>query len=194
MEPGYAIEALRPVVDWLERQGVRHYVGGSVASSVYGVVRTTLDVDLVADLAQEHVAPLVEALRGDYYVSSGMISDAIRRRSCFNVIHLGTMFKVDVFALKDRPYDRAALGRIREDTLDPDEPGRVYLLASPEDVILNKLEWFRLGDEVSERQWGDAMGVLKVQQGRLDEAYLDRWANELGVADLLERARKAAEM
>jgi len=122
-----------------------------------------------------------------------MILDPIARRSCFNVIHLATMFKVDVFVLKDRPYDRTAFARIRRDTLTPDEPGAEVFLASPEDVVLNKLEWFRLGDAVSERQWRDAVGVLKVQKDRLDRPYLARWASHLGLTDLLEQAWREAE-
>jgi hypothetical protein len=168
-------------------------VGGSLASSLYGVARTTLDADLVADLRLAHVPRLVSALRGAYYVDAGMIADAIARKSCFNVIHLATMFKVDVFVLKDRAYDRTALGRIYPDSLAPEEPGAEVFLAAPEDVVLNKLEWFRLGNEISERQWHDAVGVLKVQKDRLDKRYLAHWAAELGVTDLLQRALQEAE-
>ncbi len=193
MKPSPPLEALLPVVEALTRLGVPHYLGGSLASSLYGVARTTLDADLVADLGLAHVPPLVAALQGAYYVDAGMISEAITRKSCFNVIHLATMFKVDVFLIKDRAYDRAALGRIRQDSLTPEGPGAEVFLAAPEDVVLNKLEWFRSGDEISERQWRDAVGVLKVQKGRLDMGYLARWAVELGLTDLLQRAWQEAE-
>jgi hypothetical protein len=189
----YPLEALLPVIEALERLRVPYCVGGSLASSLYGVGRTTLDADLVADLDPRHVPPLVAALQAAYYVDAGMILDAIARRSCFNVIHLASMFKVDVFVLKDRSYDRTAFARIRRDTLTPDGPGAEVFLASPEDVVLNKLEWFRLGDEISERQWRDAVGVLKVQKDRLDRSYLARWGSELGLTDLLQRAWKEAE-
>lgn len=188
MRPADVIEAMTPVVEALERLGVKYYVGGSIASAVYGVSRATMDVDLVADLADQHVAPLVEALRATYYVDARMISDAIARKSCFNVIYLPTSFKVDVFVVKNRPYDRVVLQRIRPDTLDADRPSAQFFLPSAEDVLLAKLEWFRLGDEVSERQWRDVIGVMKVQQNALDRRYLEKWAAELGVADLLERA------
>jgi hypothetical protein len=144
-------------------------------------------------LTQEHVEPLVALLRSAYYVDASMISDAIARKSCFNVIHLPTMFKIDVFAVKDREYDRVASRRARKDTLVVESAPAELYVASPEDIVLNKLEWFRLGDEVSQRQWDDAVGVLKVQQNRLDKAYLARWAVELGIADLLDRAWREAE-
>jgi len=187
------LAALTPVVEALECLGVAYYLGGSIASSAHGVARSTLDVDLVAELERPHVQPLVDALKAAYYVDAAMIADAISRKSCFNVIHLATMFKVDVFAVKDREYDRAALGRIRRDTLTSESAAGQFFLASAEDVVLNKLEWFRLGDEVSRRQWNDAVGVLKVQHASLDRAYLARWAAELGIDDLLETAWNEAE-
>jgi hypothetical protein len=186
------LAALTPVVEELERLGVKHYVGGSAVSSNYGVARATLDVDLVADLSQQHVTALVEALRADYYVDARMISEAIARQSCFNAIHIPTSFKVDVFVVKNRPYDRMALQRIRKDSLDDEQPAQLFFQASPEDIILSKLEWYRLGDEVSDSQWRDVLGVLRVQHDALDRPYLQKWAPELGLTDLLEKAWKEA--
>jgi hypothetical protein len=188
-----AIAAISPFVAELEKFGVAYYLGGSVVSSMHGLPRSTLDVDLVADLVPKHVPSLVEALKSIYYIDGRMILDAIARRSCFNLIHLATSFKVDVFAVKNRPYDRVALSRIEKKSVDSENPSAQFYLASPEDIILAKLEWYRLGDEVSERQWGDVLGVLKVQGDRLDRQYLEKWATELGVADLLEKAWKEVE-
>jgi hypothetical protein len=182
------LEAVQPVIRALDTLGVTYFIGGSVASSAYGKARSTLDVDVVADLKQEHVAPLVEALRGEYYIDGGMIRDAIERYSSANVIHLATMIKVDIFVLKTRSYDQEAVRRKRVDTLDEQHGSAQVFLASPEDVILNKLEWFRLGYGISERQWGDAVGVIRVQGRSLDTAYLQRWAAELGLSDLLAGA------
>jgi hypothetical protein len=182
--------ALTPVLDVLAALGVRHYVGGSVASSVHGVPRASIDADVVADLLPEHVAPLVERLQGAYYVDEGRVRDAVEARRSFNAIHLATMFKVDVFAAKRRPYDLEALRRARPEALE-DAPGaHVAPVATAEDTILAKLEWFRAGGEVSERQWSDVMGVLRAST--VDGEYLSRWAVALGVADLLARAREAA--
>ena len=193
MQPFDVLAAVTPVVEVLDRLGVAYYLGGSLVSSSYGLARSTLDADLVADLAQAHVEPLVESLRSDYYVDRRMISDAIARKSCFNVIHLPTMFKVDVFAVKAREYDRVAFTRIRRDTLTLGSAAAEFYLASPEDIVLSKLEWFRLGDEVSQRQWDDAVGVLKVQRHSLNTSYLTEWATELGIADLFERAWRESE-
>lgn len=182
------LAALAPVVDTLGTLGVRYQVGGSVASSIYGMARATMDVDLVADLRPEHVDQLVASLEEDYFVDEEMIRRALGERSSFNLIHLATLLKVDVFVPAERPYDEEALQRGRFDTL-VDEPGaRKVCVASPEDIILRKLEWYRLGDETSERQWADLLGVLRVQGTSLDLEYLRRWASELNVQDLLDCA------
>lgn len=182
------LAALEPVIDVLERLGVRYQVGGSVASSVHGMARATMDVDIVAELEAAHIGKLVGALQEDYFVEESTVRSAVRDCSSFNLIHQGTMMKVDVFLPKQRRYDRQALARSTNDTLVDDADSRQIKFAAPEDVILAKLEWYRLGNETSERQWADVLGVLRVQRNRLDLQYLRRWAVELDVDDLLSRA------
>jgi hypothetical protein len=174
------------VIDALNALGVPYFIGGSLASSVHGVIRTTMDVDLVADLRPEHVEPLVQMLGQTFYVDAGAIQEAIRSRRSFNLIHLETMFKVDVFVRKRRPYDQAQLERRLLQTLSSN-PEQVAYVASAEDTVLTKLEWYRMGGEISDRQWNDVLNVIKVQGGRLDRDYLRHWAAQLGVGDLLER-------
>jgi hypothetical protein len=181
-------DALQPVVSAFERLGVAYHIGGSVASSAYGFARSTIDVDIVADLRPEHIEPLVEELQAAYYIDPIMIEDAIRRRSSFNVIHEETIVKVDVFIAKTEAFDQEVFGRVRERRLASDKGVGLFLVVSPEDLILRKLEWYKAGGEVSERQWGDVVGVLKVQGKGLDWAYLRQWAGHLGLSDLLERA------
>jgi len=180
------IEALMPLVEALEDSGIAYYLGGSVASSAYGVSRPTQDIDVIADIRIEHVLPLVRRLKSEYYVDADMIRDAIRRKSSFNIIYLDLMFKVDIFLPKPRQFTQQELLHIRKEVIA--EGTRPFYLSSPEDIILNKLEWYKMGAEVSTRQWNDLMGVINRQKTTLDLAYLRQWAKELDVVELLERA------
>jgi len=179
------------VTQTLERLGIPYAVSGSLASSVHGVMRSTLDVDIVADMHLEHIQPMVAALSKDFYADDEMIRDAIEHQSSFNLIHYETAFKVDIFIRKSRAFDQMQLERRRMSVITTGPEQRVYI-TSPEDVILSKLEWYRMGGEVSDRQWRDILGVLKTRSGELDLDYLHKWAKELKVSDLLERALKQA--
>jgi hypothetical protein len=180
------LAAISPIVEALEQLGVSYHIGGSVASSVYGILRATIDADLVANLYLEQVRPLVKRLEAEYYIDEDMVRDAVKRCSSFNIIHLDTMLKVDVFIPKSRLFDQEELRRSQQEVLL--EGTRPFNVASPEGTILNKLEWYRMGGEVSDRQWNDILGVLKVQGTNLDMNYLQKWAANLNVTDLLERA------
>lgn len=175
------------VTEILEKLSIAYVIGGSMASTAYGRIRTTLDVDIVADLKPEHVQPLVAALKSDFYVESTTIIDAIQRHSSCSFIHLETMFKVDLFVTKDRPFDRLQIERRTRKVLG-DEPHQAAYVATAEDIILAKLEWYRLGGEQSERQWRDIQGILQVSGEQLDGMYLEKTAADLGVQDLLEQA------
>lgn len=181
------VAALRPVADALDALGVRYYLGGSIASSAHGIARASLDVDVIAALEPQHVEPLASRLLSAYYVPLDRLRSAVAARSSCNFIHLATMFKIDVFVSKGRAFDEQAAERARPEAIDESADAPRFSVASPEDTVLSKLEWFRLGGETSERQWGDIVGVLKVTH-HADREYLRRWALSLGVADLLERA------
>jgi hypothetical protein len=169
---------------------IRYVVGGSLASSLYGVPRATQDVDLVAEIELPLVEPLTNALAYEFYVDAGMIRDAIRRRASFNVVHLATMFKADVFIPRGDAWSHEELSRARGEQFDTPDGKVTIRFASAEDTLLHKLVWYRLGNQVSDRQWGDVLGVLKVQSGSLDCEYLEHWARLLNVSDLLSRARQ----
>lgn len=186
------IQVTMEVVNALERLGINYVIGGSLASALHGVARATMDSDIVADFREEHIAPFVEALKSTFYVDDEMIRDAIRAHRSFNVIHLQSLFKVDIFVAKDREFDRLQIARRSAYLLSVERNESAYV-ASAEDTILAKLEWYRMGDEVSDRQWKDILGVIKVQADKLDMEYLRRGANLLKVTDLLERALNAAK-
>ncbi len=186
------LAAMIPVVETLDRLHIDYYVGGAVASLAHGIYRATADVDIIAEMLIKHVRPFVQSLENTYYVDADMIKDALRHRSEFNVIHLHTMFKVDIFLPKGRPFDHSIRQRVQKSALQVLNDPSIFNIESPEDVILTKLEWYQMGGQVSDRQWGDILGVLKVQKLALDRGYLSRWATEIGVADLLTRAFQEA--
>ena len=183
---GNTVRVLLLVTDALEKMGVSYAVGGSLSSSMHGIMRSTLDVDIVADLRNEHIQPFVAALSPVFYADDEMMQDAIMHRSSFNLIHYETAFKVDVFIPKERPFDRMQLERRIASVIASDPEQSVYV-TSPEDIILSKLEWYRMGNEISDRQWRDVLGVIKTKSDQLDLPYLRNWAKELAVEDLLAR-------
>jgi hypothetical protein len=181
------IEVTLVVTGVFERLGVPYLIGGSLASTLYGMVRTTQDSDIIAEMQLEHIQPFVSALETDFYLDQEMIAESIQRNSSFNIIHRDTMFKVDVFIPRPRPFLQSQLARARRQTFTLGKEVSAKF-ASPEDTILSKLEWYRMGGEASDRQWRDILGVLKTKTGDLDLDYLRQWAKELKVSDLLERA------
>ena len=178
-------DALLPIVEVLVALDVPYYVGGSIASSVTGVARATLDADLVAALRPEYAEPLAALLLPHYYVDTEMIQSAVRRSSNFNVIHLATMFKVDIFVPQDTPFARENMRR--RIALEVPEIGRTLYVCAPEDIVLLKLLWYAAGSGVSDRHWYDLQGVLRLQAHGLDLAYLRHWAVVLGIRALLQR-------
>ncbi len=179
--------AVRPVIQAFEKLSIPYYIGGSVASSIYGMARATMDVDIVADLKISHINRLKQILENEYYIDNEMIADAIRSASSFNLIHLETMIKIDVFIHENEPYQNEALQRKKKDTLE--DNGKIqFYFSSPEDIIIHKLQWYKMGGLVSERQWLDVIGVIKVQGDLLDKKYLKRWSQKLGLSSLLQEA------
>lgn len=183
-------KALTSLVPTLDHLDIPYCIGGSVASSVFGLPRSTMDIDIVADIKISHVRELVILLQEQYYIDGDIVLKAIDRNASFNIIHFDTMMKIDIFVLKKRQFDQVAFERKKTDYIVDDQDKTPFYFSSAEDIIINKLEWFRMGGEVSERQWKDIIGVLKVQEENLDRRYLNKWAQELGVLDLLEKAFK----
>jgi hypothetical protein len=170
---------------------VPYLVGGSVASGLHGEPRLTQDVDIAAVMREEHVGPLIKALQGPFYVDDYLMRSAIRRRAIFNVIHIRSSNKVDVHVLDPDAFQRSQLERASRMKL---REGDVQLVpvTSPEDIVLQKLLWFRKSEGALDRQLRDIAGVLKLQREKLDLGYLRSWARELDLSALLEEQLRLA--
>ena len=170
----------------LEISGVPYTIGGSLASSFSGEPRFTQDVDILVDLQQQQVEPLMTALGSAFYVDSDALRRAARERSTVNVIHIPTNIKVDLFVAGGSTLDEGQLRRRVRRQLAADPDAFAYF-HSHEDILLQKLLWYRMGGEVSDRQWRDAQAIVLKQGDRLDQAYLRSTAAESGLLHLLDR-------
>ena len=183
------IRALQTVKAAFDSLQVRYFIGGSVASSLHGAMRSTMAVDIVAELTLEHVHATLHALADEFYASEPAIRDAILRRSSFNLIYLPTSFKVDIFISRGRRFDELSFARSSVYRLGTAEIGMDVPIASVEDNLLAKLDWYRIGNEASERQWDDVTRLVKLYRENLDWGYLESMAQELLVTDLLAQLR-----
>jgi hypothetical protein len=181
------IHATRQVIAVLDSLQIPYCVGGSLASSIHGIPRATIDGDIVAAMALRHCRPLSDGLAAEFVVAHTAIVQAVHNESSFNAIHRDSIAKVDVFVAKsDHWYEN----QMRRRQLIPfgSEMAAPAFVSSPEDTILAKLDWYRLGGGTSDRQWGDVLGVIKVQAESLDVGYLRQWAEHLRLSELLARA------
>lgn len=181
-------DGLSRILETLDRLEIPYMVAGSAASSLHGIARPTMDIDLVADLRADQAEEFAAELKADFYADPEMIKDALARRRSFNLIHFASSFKFDIFPLQMDEYSQTQFGRrqFADTRLLGDHPIECAF-ATAEDTVLSKLRWYRAGGETSERQWNDLRGILQISGNRLDLAYLNTWAPRLGVADLLER-------
>ena len=181
-------KALEPLLKVFNELNISFYICGSLASSAFGISRTTQDIEMVSNISKDSVNILFERLKKDYFIDSEMILTAIDTQASFNLIHLETMLKIDIFIHKDEIYHQTAFNRIQKNRLEQNDNSIQLFISSPEDVIISKLIRYKAGNEISERQWLDILGVIKVQKEKLDKEYLRHWSGELGVYQLLTKA------
>ena len=186
------LAVIKPVIECMEKNSIPHYIGGSIASSIYGIARATMDVDIAAAITEKHIPALIKFLSTDYYIDENMIREAIKNESSFNVIHFQTVFKIDIFVYRENLFQINAIKRSVQKVFDKHDPATLFHFSTLEDTVLNKLLCFKKGGKVSERQWHDVIGMLKVQGSSFDRTYLQKWAQKLELFPLLNKAYQEA--
>lgn len=181
-------DAALTLLSALDELGIQYAVGGSFASSFHGIAPATQDLDLVVALPTHRARELYRAVSPYFYADEDTILDAIQRGMSFNLIHLESGFKFDLFVASRHPLgaDQIRHRRRVSTALLGGEPVEIDMI-SAEDIVLVKLLWYRAGGEVSERQWNDLMSLVVVQRDKTDYGYLENQAARLGVDDLLRR-------
>lgn len=174
----------------LDRLGVPYVLGGSLASTLYGEPRSSVDVDFALQLDAEGAATLCRALEPYFHVQAETVRAAAEQCGHFNAIDRESFVKVDMYVRPPTGLYASEIERARRVELGDSGPG--VRVASPEDTVLQKLRWYEQAGRTSERQWRDVVGILKVQRAALERAYLSRWADELELAELLRRALEEA--
>jgi hypothetical protein len=181
-------QALQALIEALGRSAIPYMIGGSMASGIHGIYRTSLYVDLVADIHPEQIAHLTRELGGEFYADADMMREAVGSGRSFNLIHFASSYKFDVFPLRSDPFQQSQFSRREVKDLVVAGGALAVPVATAEDTLLMKLVWYRSGGEVSERQWNDVRGIVAIQEERLDREYLKRWAAYLKVTDLADAA------
>jgi hypothetical protein len=170
------------VIDILEKLRIPYMIGGSVAAIAYGEARLTLDMDVVIDMNKEQAKQFADSFGQEYYVNLDSILEAMRTRGHFNIIQSEKGIKVDFYLLKDEVFDQEEFLRKRREAFDEK---REAVFAAPEDVILKKLEWYKMGE--SQKHIDDIKGVLRISGGKLDMPYIEKWALKIGVQDIWQK-------
>lgn len=178
---------LKQLTDALDNMKIDYAIGGSIASSVYGKVRFTQDADITVAAFGDMAEQLHKVLKESFYISKDAMYQAVSNRGSFNVIHLESAFKIDIFVQKDDDFHRQLFLRRKKVKLD-ESIEHLFDIVSAEDIILLKLRWYKSSGCVSERQWSDVLGILNVQNQLLDMKYLRSYSEKLGLSDILQKA------
>jgi hypothetical protein len=190
--PDDAVDVALRVAAAIELVGGSYFVGGSLASSLQGEPRATNDIDIVLTLPLGKLSSFVQALGADFEVDVAMLRDALLHGTSANIFYLPAVLKIDLFGVGPSSYDESEFSRRR--AVKVRVSGEELVLKSPDDTVLRKLLWYRAGGSISERQWRDVVQVLRISGAAMDDEYLQRWANQLGLSELLEKARAESRM
>lgn len=169
------------VLERLNSSQIQYMVTGSMASSFWGLPRSTHDIDIVILLGAEEAAKISQIFQDDFYLSKEAIEGAIKKEKGFNLIHTKTGLKVDFWPVKSRTFHQEAFKRRVKTKLF----GVEAFLASAENTIISKLLWYK--ESESERQLQDIKGILATQGGEIDRDYIDKWVSELGLKKIWQR-------
>jgi len=186
MSNSQELKILESLAEVLEQLDIAYAIGGSMASSIYGKVRFTQDADITVEPFDNQADQLFDLLKSQFYISRDAMYQALSQRRSFNIIHLKSAFKIDIFIRKDTAFEKQLMTRRRTLVLS-DSLEKTFSVISPEDIILLKLQWYRNSGH-SERQWDDVLGILTIQAEKLDFEYLKKWAGILGIDQILEKA------
>lgn len=180
MESAENILVLESVCQKLEKADIPYMVTGSFASNFYSEPRMTRDIDIVVELSRYDTPKLCGLFKEDFYLERDAVLDAIERKSMFNIIHQGTVFKVDFIVRKDEEYRKAEFLRKRR--------AKIFnipvWIVSPEDLVLSKLFWAK--DSLSDIQIRDIRNILESVKA-IEQAYLDQWVDRLGLEEVYNK-------
>ena len=177
------VAVLRTLVNIFDKSRLAYCIGGSFASSIHGEFRATNDIDILAIFSDESFESFILNIKKGFSFEEGTLRTAVSGKKSFSLIHLDSMVKIDFYprgeAFEMEQIKRAIAVKIPNSDL-------AIKVSTPEDILLAKLRWFQLGGQVSDRQWRDIEGIVRVQGSRLDQGYLEKWSRALGVEELLK--------
>ena len=177
------LEVLKEVARRLDKTGIAYMITGSTAANFYAVPRMTRDIDIVVELSKRDIGKFILAFQRDHYLEPQTVHEAVKNRRIFNLIHNQYIIKVDFVVRKDTPYRRREFSRKKKISVD----GQNLYVVAPEDLILSKLEWAKASK--AEVQLRDVQNLLQSVKG-LDRRYLARWARQLRVFSLYQKANR----
>lgn len=174
-----------------EAIGIRYAIGGSVASSLVGEPRSTVDIDIAVQLDETQLRHFIDNVRPTFYVPDKAALRAVRHRQAFNIIHTTAALKADLFVVGKGTLDKNQIARRMQIEVPTDPPAQLWI-TSTEDQILRKLAWYRDGGSVSDRQWRDIVAIIEINRTTLDDTYLRVTAEKVELDLLLRSALLAS--